>query len=31
MRWRLPLSYAGIAFTAALILGIALLATLRGY
>lgn len=31
IRWRLPLTYAGIAFIAALILGIALLATLRGY
>lgn len=31
IRWRLPLTYAGIAFVAAVILGIALLATLRGY
>ncbi|MBE2268582.1 MAG: HAMP domain-containing histidine kinase [Anaerolinea sp.] len=31
IRWRLPLTYVGIAFIATLILGAALLATLRGY
>ena len=31
IRWRLPLSYAGIALLAALSLGLVLVATLRGY
>lgn len=31
IRWRLPLSFAGIAFLAALVLGVVLLTTLRGY
>ena len=31
IRWRLPLSYAGIALLAAIALGAVLLATLRGY
>src|SRR5215475_8841449 len=31
IRWRLPLSYAGIALIAALALGVVLITTLRGY
>jgi|GEM_PF-6892359 len=31
IRWRLPLSFAGIALLAALVLGVVLLTTLRGY
>ncbi|MDP6715512.1 MAG: hypothetical protein QF368_12920, partial [SAR202 cluster bacterium] len=31
IRWRLPLSYAGIALLAALLLGVILLLALRGY